>query len=82
MLLFFGGRGRYPGLLYNPSAIAIDKNNRIYVANTQNFRLDMYQLVNTTAEDSLVTAAEAPQRNVASSEGSRLGGAPSAGAVN
>jgi DNA-binding beta-propeller fold protein YncE len=65
VLLFFGGRGRYPGLLYNPSAIAIDKNNRIYVANTQNFRLDMYQLVNTTAEDSLMTAEDAPQRNLA-----------------
>ena len=29
VLLFFGGRGAYPGLLKNPSGIAIDAKNRI-----------------------------------------------------
>jgi len=53
LLLFFGGRGRYPGLLNNPTGIAIDKNNRIYVADTLNYRLNVYQLVNTTAKDSM-----------------------------
>lgn len=55
-LIFFAGRGRYPGLLNNPTAIAIDTSNRIYVADTQNFRVSVYQLVNTTAEDSRATA--------------------------
>jgi DNA-binding beta-propeller fold protein YncE len=52
ILLFFGGRGSYPGLLMNPTAIAIDKNNRIYVADNLNHRVEVYQLVNTTAADS------------------------------
>jgi len=66
VLLFFGGRGRYPGLMNNPTAIAIDKDNRIFVADTQNFRLNMYQLVNTTAEDSF-TPADAQPPTVSSS---------------
>jgi DNA-binding beta-propeller fold protein YncE len=82
VLLFFGGRGRYPGLLYNPSAIAIDKNNRIYVANTQNFRLDMYQLVNTSAEDSMITLGDAPQKNVASAESDHTGNLKQGTAAN
>jgi len=53
MLLSFGGRHRLPGFLQNPTAIAIDRNNRIYVADTLNFRINVYDLVNTTAEDSL-----------------------------
>jgi hypothetical protein len=32
MLLFFGGRGDYLGLLRNPTALAIDKQNPMYVA--------------------------------------------------
>jgi DNA-binding beta-propeller fold protein YncE len=67
------GWGRYPGLLNNPSAIAIDKNNRIYVADTQNFRLNIYQLVNTTADDALMTVDEAPQRNRGATEAEHRG---------
>ncbi len=52
VLLFFGGRGAYPGLLQNPTVIAIDKNNRIYVGDNLNHRINVYQLVNTTAADS------------------------------
>jgi sugar lactone lactonase YvrE len=52
ILLFFGGRGPIPGMLQNPTAVAIDKNNHIYVADYLNHRVEMYQLVNTTAEDS------------------------------
>jgi DNA-binding beta-propeller fold protein YncE len=55
VLLFFGGRSRYPGLMENPTGIAIDRNNTIYVADTYNFRVNVYQLVNTTAEDSFLT---------------------------
>lgn len=63
ILLFFGGRGRYPGLLNNPGAIAIDRQNRIYVADVQNWRLSLYQLVNTTAEDSSITLEQAETAN-------------------
>jgi DNA-binding beta-propeller fold protein YncE len=60
ILLFFGGRGSIPGLLGNPTAIAIDKNNRIYVGDSLNHRVEIYQLVNTSAEDShLVPPAKA-----------------------
>lgn len=52
VLLFFGGRGNYPGLLKNPTGVAIDKNNKIYVADYLNYRISVYQLVNTKAEDS------------------------------
>lgn len=52
VLLFFGGRGDYPGLLKNPTGIAIDKNNKIYVADYLNYRVSIYQLINTTAADS------------------------------
>ncbi|RMH17288.1 MAG: hypothetical protein D6696_16085 [Acidobacteria bacterium] len=57
VLLFFGGRGAYPGLLRNPTAIEIDRNNRIYVADYLNYRVNVYQLVNTTAEDSFRDSA-------------------------
>jgi sugar lactone lactonase YvrE len=54
VLLFFGGRGSYPGLLKNPTGIAIDGNNRIYVADYLNYRVSIYRLMNTTAEDSFL----------------------------
>ncbi len=60
VLLFFGGRGAYPGLLSNPTGIAIDRHNRIYVADAFNGRVCMYDLVNTTAEDSRAAAGAAP----------------------
>jgi DNA-binding beta-propeller fold protein YncE len=53
ILLFFGGRGPLPGMLKNPTALAIDKNNRIYVGDYLNHRVEVYQLVNTTAADSM-----------------------------
>lgn len=52
VLLFFGGRGPIPGMLKNPTAITIDPSNRIYVADFINHRVNVYQLVNTAAEDS------------------------------
>ncbi len=60
ILLFFGGRGTFPGLMQNPAALAIDKQNRIYVGDLLNHRVNVYQLVNTTAADSIpaVNAAE------------------------
>lgn len=52
ILLFFGGRGPIPGMLKNPTAVAIDRKNQIYVADYLNHRVEMYRLVNTTAQDS------------------------------
>ena len=58
VLLFFGGRGHFPGLLFNPTGIAIDRNNRIYVADAFNGRVGIYQLMNTTAQDSFAEATK------------------------
>lgn len=55
VLLYYGGRGDYPGLMRNPTGIAIDKNNKIYVADYLNYRVAVYQLVNTRPEDSHLT---------------------------
>ncbi len=60
VLLFFGGRGRIPGLLSNPTGIAIDQENRIYVADAFNRRVEIYQLINTKAEDSFLTPPPRP----------------------
>lgn len=60
ILLFFGGRGSIPGLLGSPTSIAIDKNNRIYVGDSLNHRVAIYDLKNTSAEDSNPPAAAAP----------------------
>lgn len=57
VLLFFAARGRTPGLLFNPTGIAVDAKNRIYVADAFNGRVAVYQLINTTAEDSDPTRA-------------------------
>jgi DNA-binding beta-propeller fold protein YncE len=61
ILLFFGGRGPLPGMLKNPTAVAIDPANRIYVADFINHRLNIYQLVNTTTEDSFAQPVAARQ---------------------
>ena len=58
VLLFFGGRGDYPGLLKNPTGMAIDRNNKIYVADYLNYRITVYQLINTKAEDSFIKLPE------------------------
>jgi DNA-binding beta-propeller fold protein YncE len=60
LLLFFGTPGDAPGFLANPAGIAIDRKNRIYVANGLNFRVDVYELVNTTGADSRIAAGGAP----------------------
>ncbi len=54
VLLFFGGRGPIPGMLQNPAPIAIDAKNRIYVGDYLNHRVEVYDLVNTTVDDSFL----------------------------
>ena len=68
LLLFFGTRGRMPGLLFNPNGIAIDKDNRIYVADAFNARVGIYQLINTKAEDSLVSLPPGAEKGGEQSE--------------
>jgi hypothetical protein len=51
--MFFAGRGPMPGLLKNPTALAIDKDNHIYVADYINHRVEEYRLINTTLADTL-----------------------------
>ena len=53
VLMFFGGRGTVPGLMQGPGSLTIDKKNRIYVGDMLNHRVNVYQLVNTTAADSV-----------------------------
>lgn len=54
VLLYFGGRGGYPGLLRNPTGIAIAReSNLMFIGDYLNRRLQVYRLVNTTAEDSI-----------------------------
>jgi DNA-binding beta-propeller fold protein YncE len=77
VLLFFGGRGTTPGLLGNPSAIAIDKRNRIYVGDYFNHRVAVYDLVNTTANDSFIKLPNAPAGKPAAAKSS----SPPSGAV-
>ncbi|MBE0474221.1 SMP-30/gluconolactonase/LRE family protein [Rhodoferax sp.] len=55
ILMFFAGRGTYPGLMQNPTAMTIDRQNRIYVSDGINQRVNVYQLVNTKAEDNQAT---------------------------
>ena len=62
VLLFFGGRGTYPGLMQNPASLTIDKHNRIYVGDMLNHRINVYQLVNTSAADSIAKEADATKK--------------------
>jgi hypothetical protein len=48
-------------MLKNPSAVAIDRNNRIYVGDYLNHRVEVYQLVNTQAEDSYLGSVGEPR---------------------
>ncbi|PKO62790.1 MAG: hypothetical protein CVU24_02425 [Betaproteobacteria bacterium HGW-Betaproteobacteria-18] len=57
VLMFFGSRGVGTGQMQNPSVLTIDKQNRIYVGDVLGNRVNVYQLVNTTAEDSAIKAA-------------------------
>jgi DNA-binding beta-propeller fold protein YncE len=66
ILLFFGGRGPIPGMLKNPTAVAIDRQNKIYVADYINHRVDEYELVNTKAADSFASTTDGGKQDVAS----------------
>lgn len=61
LLMIFAGVGEHPGLMINPGAIAIDSQNRIYVSDTLGKRVSIYELIGTSAEDSLESRGAAPQ---------------------
>jgi len=61
ILLFFGGRGPVPGMMKNPISLAIDKQNRIYVGDYLNHRVEVYELVNTKADDSFIKPPPNPR---------------------
>lgn len=61
ILLFFGGRGPVPGMMKNPISVVIDKQNRIYVGDYLNHRIGVYELVNTTVDDSFIKAPPNPK---------------------
>jgi DNA-binding beta-propeller fold protein YncE len=61
VLLFFGGRGPIPGMMKNPTAMDIDAHDRIYVADFINHRINIYRLVNTSAEDSFGIPEDVPE---------------------
>jgi DNA-binding beta-propeller fold protein YncE len=64
-LLFFGGFAPLVEYFDIPSCIAIDRrSNRIYVCNEHTPRINVYDLVNTRAEDSIV-AREGAERTPA-----------------
>ncbi|MBI5505240.1 MAG: SMP-30/gluconolactonase/LRE family protein [Deltaproteobacteria bacterium] len=61
LLMIFAGVGEHPGLMINPGAIVIDSQNRIYVSDTLGKRVSVYELIGTSAEDSLESRGTAPQ---------------------
>ncbi len=56
-LMFFGSRGVGLGQMQNPSVLTVDKQNRIWVGDVLGNRVNVYQLINTTAEDAAIKAA-------------------------
>jgi sugar lactone lactonase YvrE len=52
-LMAFGGQAELPGYMAVPNSIAIDSKNTIYVGDFAKRSVSVYQLINTTAEDSL-----------------------------
>jgi len=45
ILLFFGGAGFGPSQFYLPAGIYVDKNDRVYVVDSFNARVQIYQYV-------------------------------------
>ena len=45
LLMHFGAAGQQPGEFWLPGGVAIGRNNRIYVADTYNRRVQVFQYV-------------------------------------
>jgi DNA-binding beta-propeller fold protein YncE len=69
LLMLFGGVGLYPGLLMNPTAVVIDRHNTIYVSDTLGRRVNVYQLIDTAAEDSHMPEVRAQDAGAGSGTG-------------
>jgi DNA-binding beta-propeller fold protein YncE len=62
VLMAFSGQGNEPGSMRLPTAIVIDTKNTIFVADYWSHTVNEFQLVNTTAEDSLkASGSEIPE---------------------
>jgi len=62
LLMYFGGRAPKLELMDMPSAVAIHRpTNRIYVAQELTPRINVYELINTKAEDSFMEPPPPPQ---------------------
>ncbi len=60
VLMGFGGHAKLPGHMDVPNCIVIDSKNTIYVGDFARRTVSLYQLINTTAEDSTPPPADAP----------------------
>jgi len=54
-LMFFGGRANLVEFFDMPTAITIGKNNNIFVSNFSFSRVNQYEMINTSAEDSFLS---------------------------
>jgi hypothetical protein len=62
-LMFFGGYAQKLEYFDVPSGIAIDpRRNRIYVCNEFVARINVYELINTTADDSAIATAAVAEK--------------------
>jgi sugar lactone lactonase YvrE len=57
-LMAFAGRATIRGFMLVPTAIAIDSKNTIYVADFAAGLVNVYQLINTSADDSFTPSAD------------------------
>lgn len=77
-LMAYGGFGGDPALMQLPNGIAIDSRNMIFVADFAANQVKQYELIDTTAEDSLAPAGDGDSPPA---KGGAAGTAPPAAAV-
>lgn len=71
VLMAFGGHAELPGYMAVPNCIVIDSKNTIYVGDFARRAVSVYQLINTTAEDSKPPPPAAAPAGAAPSHGGR-----------
>jgi len=52
LLLYFGGSGQAPGLFWMPAGIFVDRRDRIYVADSYNRRIQIFQYLKVESHES------------------------------
>jgi len=61
LLMFLGTQGQLPGTFWLPAGIHDDRSNRIYVADQNNQRIQIFQLLNGEAAPTPIPRAAVPQ---------------------